>query len=254
MNYLNIKMNSKKSLIYPGKLVLGEKFDHNIYSLKFTIPDEFKQNNNYVVFYNTEHNIRLTYKLDENDCVNITANITQHPIEYRIFLVMCKTENMEDENNIVCVSEDITGTVKDNILTSSDDIEDDTDSLVIFLNSDLYTLNQSLNTINDTVLSIKNELTTEIIASNEEIKTTVEQIQDKLNELSSTIVNNLTSKIEEIKTAIDLGDEEILEKLELMNTNINNNNSLIVEMKNKQTAEEEFIDEINTTLTDVLYN
>lgn len=254
MNYLDIKMNSKKNLTYPGKLILGEKFDHNIYSLRFTIPDNFKQENNYAVIYNTEHNIRLTYKLDENDCVKISSNITQHPIQYNIFLVMCKTENIEDENNVVCVSEDITGTVRDNALTGSDDIEDDTDPLIIFLNSDLYSLNQSLDSINTSVLSIKDELTTQVIESNTDIKSTVEQILTKLNELSSTIVTEIKSKIDEIKEAVDLGDEEIIEKVDILNERIMDNNILIVEMKNKQTAESEVIDEINYTLNDVLYN
>jgi hypothetical protein len=242
-------MNSKKNLTYAGKLYLGEKFDHNIYSLKFSIPDNFKQANNYAIFYNTEENIRLTYKLDENDCMPITANITQHPIVYNIFL-MCKSENDE----VICVSEDIQGTVKDNILTSTDeDIEDDTDPLIIILNSDLYTINQSLDTINTNVLSIKEDLAADIINSNTEIKSTVEQILTKLNELSSTIVNELKTKIDEIKEAVDLGDEEIIEKVDILNERIQDNNILIVEMKNKQTAEDEVLEEINYTLTDVLY-
>lgn len=246
MNYLNIKMNSKKNLTYAGKLVLGEKFDHNIYSLKFTIPDQFKQNHNYVVFYNTEHNLKYTYKLDENDSVAITANITQHPIEYKIFLVMCKTENLEDDNNIVCVSEDIKGTVKDNILTGSDDIEDDTDPMIIFLNSDLYSVNNKLELMNTNLNELSSNLSNGIETNTEAIN----ELLVKIQELQDTTLKTLSDKIDQI----NLGNDEIIGKVDELKEQVQDTNILIVDIKNNSSMEAEILDEINYTLTDVLYN
>lgn len=232
MNYLRIKMNQKKKLIYTGgKLVLGNKLDHNIFSLQFEIPTEFYQENRYVIFFNKENNIKLSYKLDKNNCVNISSNITQHPIEYNILLVMFKSEELT-EDNIVCISESIKGIVNNNDLEIGD-IEDDTDPFVIILSSDMNTINSNIETIKDSVNSIKTDLIDEIIESNTETKTTVEKIKDKIDELSTSITENIQTKLETLKNKISEDNTVIIDKIQENNTELSENNTKIEENTEK---------------------
>lgn len=233
MNYLRIKMNQKKKLIYSGgKLVLGNKLDHNIFSLQFEIPTEFYQENRYVIFFNKENNIKLSYKLDKNNCVNISSNITQHPIEYDILLVMFKSEELT-EDNLVCISSSIQGIVNDNDLELGESIEDDTDSFVIILSSDMNTINSNIETIKDSVNSIKTDLIDEIITSNTETKTTVEKIKDKIDELSTSITENIQTKLETLKNKISEDNTVIIDKIQENNTELIKNNTKIEENTEK---------------------
>lgn len=245
MNYLRIKMNQKKKLIYSGgKLVLGNKLDHNIFLLKFEIPTEFYQENRYVIFYNKENNLKLSYKLDENNCVNISSNITQHPIEYDILLVMFKSSELT-EDNIVCISESIKGIVNDNNLEVGD-IEDDTDPFVIILSSDMNTINSNIETIKDSVNSIKTDLIDEIITSNTETKTTVEKIKEKINELSTSITENIQNKLELLKNKISEDNTIIVNKIQENNTKLSENNTKIEENTEK------IIENENNNKTEIL--
>lgn len=232
MNYLRIKMNQKKKLIYTqGKLVLGNKLDHNIFSLQFEIPTEFYQENRYVIFFNKENNIKLSYKLDKNNCVNISSNITQHPITYDVLLVMFKSEELT-EDNIVCISSSIQGIVNNNDLEIGD-IEDDTDPFIIILSSDMNTINNNIETIKDSVNSIKTDLIDEIITSNTETKTTVEKIKDKIDELSTSITENIQTKLETLKNKISEDNIVIIDKIKENNTELIKNNTKIEENTEK---------------------
>lgn len=232
MNYLKIKMNQKKKLIYTqGKLVLGNKLDHNIFSLQFEIPNEFYQENRYVIFFNKENNIKLSYKLNENNCVNISSNITQHPVIYDVLLVMFKSEELT-EDNIVCISSSIQGIVNNNDLEIGD-IEDDTDPFVIILSSDMNTINNNIKTIKDSVNSIKTDLIDEIITSNEETKTTVEKIKEKIDELSTSITQNIQTKLETLKNKITEDNTIIVNKIQENNTKLTENNTKIEENTEK---------------------
>lgn len=256
MNYLKIKMNQKKKLIYTqGKLVLGNKLDHNIFSLQFEIPTEFYQENRYVIFFNKENNIKLSYKLDKNNCVNISSNITQHPIIYDILLVMFKSEELT-EDNIVCISESIKGIINNNDLEIGD-IEDDTDPFIIILSSDMNTINNNIETIKDSVNSIKTDLIDEIITSNEETKTTVEKIKEKINELSTSITENIQTKLETLKNKISEDNTVIIDKIQENNTELIKNNTKIEEntekiIENENNNKTEILTENNNNKTEII--
>lgn len=221
MNYLNIKMNSKKKLISNGKLILGEKLDHNIYSLKFDIPQNFEQINKYCIFYNKEQNLKLSYRLDENNCVKISSNITQHAITYDILLVMFKSEELT-EDNIVCISSKIQGIVNDNELQVGD-IEDDTDPFIIILSSDMNDINNSIQSVNSNIETIKTDLVDKIIESNQETQSTVNKIKEQLSTLSTSIVDNIQTKLDEVKEKITKDNTTIISKIDENNTKIEEN-------------------------------
>lgn len=248
MNYLNIKMNSRKKLIYAGKLILGEKMDHNVYSLKFDIPQNFEQENKYCIFHNKEKNIKLSYKLNENNCVNISSNITKNAITYDIMLVMFKSSELTDDN-IVCISDSIKGIVNNNDLEISD-IEDDTDSFIIVLSSDMNDINQSIQSVNSNIETIKTDLIDEIIESNTETKNTVQKITEQLSTLSTTIVDNIQNKLEILKEKITEDNAIVIEKItennkELVNINENINETKTELLSNEDKNKDLIIEKIN---------
>lgn len=246
MNYLNIRMNSKKKLLYNGKLVLGEKLDHNIFSLKFDIPSNFEQVNKYCIFYNKEKNLKLSYRLNEENCVNISSNITQHPIQYDILLVMFKSNELT-EDNIICISSKIQGIVNDNELQVGD-VEDDTDPFIIILSSDMNDINNSIQSVNSNIETIKTDLVEKIIESNQETQSTVNKIKEQLSTLSTNIVDNMQSKLDELKNKITKDNTTIISKIDENNTKITENTSKIEENSEK------IIENENNNKTEILTN